>query len=126
METQHPYKDPLGIVGRVLGYERDESRKFTVKVFSHPAVHSVKSPDKDEPDEVVGESYRYSVEMNFAKAGRKVVTCVVASTDMTDNEFSNDRLRTKVLKYLEHTSEEVQVAQVDDTRIPWDSNNSCA
>ena len=126
METNHPHKDPLGIVGKVLGYDSDPSRRFEVKVFSHPQVHEMKVEDSDEPKQVIGESYRYSVEMNFEKAGRKVVTCVVKSTDITDNDFSNDRLRLKVLKWIESTCEETQVGLADDRRIPWDANNSCA
>jgi len=50
----------------------------------------------------------------------------VASTDVTDNKFSNDRLTLKVLKYLEHTAEEMQASAGEDTRIPWDAGNSCA
>lgn len=126
MEIQHPNKDPLKIVGRVLGYDRDAERRFVVKVFSHPVVHRIPSEDSDEPNQVIGESYRYSVEMNFQKAGRKVVTCVVNSTDITDNDFSNDRLRLKVIKWIENECEELQAAQIDDKRIPWDSENSCA
>ena len=126
METNHPHKDPLGIVGRVLGYDRDESRRFTVKVFSHPSVQYVDDPETDEKKHVIGETYRYSVEMNYEKSGRKVVTCIVASTDITDNSFSNDRLRLKVLKYLEHTAEEMQANLAGEARIPWDAENPCA
>lgn len=126
METNHPHKDPLGIVGKILGYDSDPNRRFVVKVFSHPEVHQVRVENSDEPKEVIGESYRYSVEMNFQKAGRKVVTCVVKSTDIVDNEFTMERLRLKILKWLEHTSEESQVAVGEDTRIPWDTNNPCA
>ena len=126
METNHPHKDPLGIAGKVLGYDRDESRRFIVKVFSHPSVNAVEDPDTLEKSDVIGETYRYSVEMNYEKAGRKAVTCLVVNTDITDNKFSNDRLTLKVLKYLEHTAEELQAELGDDTRIPWDSENSCA
>jgi hypothetical protein len=126
METNHPHKDPLGIVGKVLGYDSDTNRRFVVKVFSHPSLHEVSVPDKDEPEQVIGESYRYSVEMNFEKAGRKVVTCIVKSTDIVDNQFTMERLRLKILKWLEHTSEESQSAVIDDRRIPWDEDNSCA
>jgi hypothetical protein len=126
METNHPHKDPLEIVGKVLGYDRDESRRFTVKVFSHPSLNLVDDPNSDEKKQVIGETYRYSVEMNYEKAGRKVITCLVANTDITDNSFSNDRLKLKVLKYLEHTAEDMQASVGEDTRIPWDVDNSCA
>lgn len=125
-ENTHPNKDPLKIVGKVLGYDSDTNRRFVVKVFSHPSVHSVAVDGSEEHKEVIGESYRYSVEMNFEKAGRKVVTCLVKSTDITDNDFSNDRLRLKVLKWIESTCEEMQVGLGEDKRIPWDANNSCA
>lgn len=125
MENQHPHKDPLGIVGRVLGYDSNMNRRFVVKVFSHPQVNEVNVEGSEEPKQVIGEAYRYSVEMNFEKAGRKVVTCVVKSTDIADNNFSNDRLRLRVLKWIESTCEETQVSLADDKRIPWDADNSC-
>lgn len=125
METEHPNKDPLKIVGKILGYDSDQNRRFLVKVFSHPCVHELKQEDSDEPKQVIGEAYRYSVEMNFENAGRKVVTCVVKSTDITDNDFSNERLRLRVLKWIESTCEETQIGLGEDKRIPWDNNNSC-
>lgn len=126
METQHPNKDPLKLAGRVIGYDSDPSRRFTIEVFSHPAVHKVSTPDEDEDTDVIGESYRYSVKMNYKNGGRKVITCIVASTDITDNQFSNERLTLKTIKYLEHTAEEMQANQQDDLRIDWDAQEPSA
>jgi len=126
MESQHPHKDPLKIAGRTIGYDSDVNRRFLIEVFSHPAVHLISDAESLEKKEVIGESYRYSVKMNYKNAGRKVVTCIVASTDVTDNQFSNDRLMLKTIKYLEHTAEEMQANQLDDVRIDWDAENSCA
>lgn len=127
MEAQHPHQDPLGLVGRVIGYDSDPNRKFVIEVFSHPDHFMTEFDEEDGgPKMDIGATYRYSVKMNYQKAGRKVITCKVTSKDLEDESVTKDMLRKVVLNYLEHNAEEMQVGQGDDKRIPWEEGNSCA
>jgi hypothetical protein len=119
-DIQHPHRDILGIAGREIGYAVDPKHKFKVCVFSHPAVHTVEAKDASESIEVIGETYRYSVELNFANVGRKVVTCVVRNVDVTTSEHKNSILKKKVLDFLENTSENLVAEHGIENRIPWD------
>lgn len=119
-EVQHPNKDPLGLVGREIGYASDPKHKFKIVVFSHPSVHTVKTKDEGESVEVIGETYRYSVEVNFSTVGRKVVTCVVRNVDITSSNHMNDILRKKVVNFLEDTAETLVANNGIENRIPWD------
>lgn len=119
-EVQHPNKDPLGLVGKYIGYANDIQHKFKVVAFSHPAVHTVRTKAEGEDVEVIGETYRYSVEVNFLNVGRKVVTCVVRNVDITSSQHMNDILRKKVISFLEHNAETLVAEHGIENRIPWD------
>lgn len=125
METQHPHKDPLKINGKVIGLSMNPKDKFTVKVFSHPQIHTVEDDETLESKQVIGEMYRYSVELNFKHAGRKVVTVKVTSEELKESPFTTDKIAKKTIEFLENTAEEICAENADDIRIPWEEGNSC-
>jgi hypothetical protein len=119
MEQNHPNKDPLGIVGKEIGY----SKRYKIYVFSHPAMHSIGDKDSLENQEISGESYRYSVQFNFKDAGRKVVTYVVASPTLETGQYDLHAITYTVIKFLEHHAETMLVQYMDDTLLEWDAPN---
>ena len=115
---EHPHKDPLGIVGTIVGNPAFRSAEpIKVSVFSHPQLGEDASGKP-----VPSEAYRYGIKMNYYTAGRKAVTVIVTKEDI--EKRGKELLIAETVKFLTEQADIIDRNAKGDYPIPWDSDNA--